>query len=159
MPDTPDSQATPRPEAETGSASQLDVRAPVVLLVEDQDEMRVFLAEVLAQEGYEVLAASNGLEAISLVKEQLAAPGQQTGQPIDLIITDYRMPGATGLELLEHVNTYPEPPSVILISAFADSRLHAEARQLGAVAILAKPFSVRELLVSVSQNVSKLPNG
>ena len=71
---------------------------------------------------------------------------------MDLVITDVRMPGPSGVEMLEWLRGVVWSIPVIVITAFGDPVLHAEARRLGALAVLDKPFDVNELLALVRHN-------
>lgn len=121
-----------------------------VLLVEDQEEMRAFLAELLEHEGYEVLTASNGIEAIAILEREYHTTPLRPRPPIGVVVTDYRMPGATGLEVAEHLRRFDWKPSLILLSAFAEPSLHTEAAHLGVAAVMDKPFSIHELLRTIA---------
>jgi len=107
-----------------------------VLVVDDDDEMRALLDDVLTEEGYEVEPAANGAEAlIRLRTESFAA-----------IILDKNMPGLSGLDLLPGLRTIcPETP-VILITAFGDVSTYVEAMDKGAFEHVFKPFRMEELL-------------
>jgi two-component system, response regulator, stage 0 sporulation protein F len=107
-----------------------------VLVAEDHLEMRWLLVSLLQSEGHQVVEASDGLKA-------LAALLRRPGKPeIDLLVTDLRMPGCSGLDLLAFVRLErPEMP-VVLITAFGDSATHLDARRLGAAAVLDKPFDL-----------------
>lgn len=99
--------------------------------------MRRLLVSLLQSEGHGVVEASDGLKA-------LASLLRRRGEPeIDLLVTDLRMPGCTGLDLLALVRLErPEMP-VVLITAFGDPATHLEARALGAAAVFDKPFDLR----------------
>jgi two-component system response regulator (stage 0 sporulation protein F) len=117
-----------------------------VLLAEDQPEMRSLVRSALVRDGYEVIEAEDGPSVIhalisGLLAEQARAP--------DLIITDVRMPGFTGLEVLARLRREDWATPVILITAFGDEALHAEAARLGAARVLDKPFELDELRAAV----------
>jgi DNA-binding NtrC family response regulator len=83
----------------------------------------------------------------------LLAPEVQGKDPerFVAIVSDVRMPGATGLVVLEGVQLFDELPPMILITAFGDKETHAEAHRLGAAATLDKPFAASELLAKVRE--------
>jgi two-component system, response regulator, stage 0 sporulation protein F len=109
-----------------------------VLVVEDHLEMRRLLVSLLQSEGHQVLDASDGLKALAVLLRRRGEP------EIDLLVTDVRMPGCTGLDLLAFVRLErPEMP-VVLITAFGDSATHLEARGLGAAAVIDKPFDLHQ---------------
>lgn len=105
--------------------------------------MRGLLANALSRDGHIVVEAADGAELL-----QLLADTMDDGNPqsmYDLIVTDVRMPGWSGLDILVGVRHFPVPPPVIIITAFGDERIHADAHRLGAVATLDKPFDVDDL--------------
>lgn len=117
------------------------VRAPMkIMLAEDDDDMRYLLAGALRAEGFEVLEVRDGDELIErLTCDLLLGDGSCS---VDLIITDVRMPGISGLSVLEGLRRVDGWTPVIVITAFGDETVHAEAQRLGAVAVLDKPFDV-----------------
>ena len=125
------SNSSPKPVAPPAAA-------PRVLLVEDELLVRMIIADTLRDSGYAVIEAFNGDEAISI----LAA-----GAPIDLVITDVRMPGsADGLDVLHFVRrTRPELP-VVVTSGHLEPRL---AQVGGAVRFLPKPCNLNLIVDTV----------
>lgn len=118
-----------------------DVGAPVRVLVADDDpDTREALADALRQDGYEVIEAQNGWELL----QHLAIPGERP-TPVDLVISDVRMPGKNGLDILAGLRWANGETPFILITGFGDSQMHAEARRLGATALLSKPFELDQL--------------
>lgn len=130
-------------------AVNTDARAPFrVLLAEDEIEMRSLLAWTLRRSGYQVTECRDGDELMRWFD-----PFDPDGlsHRTDLIITDIKMPGSSGLCLLERLGTREDLPPVILITAFADSHTFEQAEALGAVALVSKPFDVDDLLAEVEQ--------
>ncbi len=112
-------------------------RAASILVVEDDAAMRDLLTEELADAGYEVEAAggaSGGLELARLER-------------FDLIITDLRMPEMDGFDLIRGVMALPEPPHVVMITAFGSIETAIRAVKLGAYDYITKPFEIEELLL------------
>lgn len=130
-----------------------DMRRPRILLADDDAPMRAVLAEALRRDGYFVTECSDGVELLthlaSLLLAQKTLPEEQ--RDVDVIISDIRMPGVTGMSILEGVRDHEGFPPMILITAFGDERLHEEVRRLGAVAMLDKPFDVDDLLGKVHE--------
>jgi CheY-like chemotaxis protein/ribosome-associated translation inhibitor RaiA len=121
-----------------------------VLLAEDDLEMRRMLAWSLCEKGYEVTECDDGY---CLMKRLgFLEPFGKT-QNFDLIISDIRMPGVTGMQVLESAKEFEDFPPMILITAFGDDNTHTQARKLGAAAMLDKPFDVADLLAKVAQVV------
>jgi len=122
------------------------VGQPVILLVEDDVLVRLATADLLRDEGYVVLEAVNADEALALL---------ETGHPLDLIISDIRMPGRmNGLELCWSVKQVRAHLPVMLFSShLPDDRPHC------ADAFLAKPYQPRELFDLVRKMVgAEWPN-
>lgn len=115
-----------------------------VLVVEDDVAMRELLAQSLRDEEYEVLEACDGEDALRLLA--LDAVHFKPVTAVDLIVSDIRMPRATGLELLNNVRFGDWRVKFILISAFADQEVQFLAQRLGAAAVLAKPFGLQEFI-------------
>lgn len=119
-----------------------------VLIAEDDAAMRAFLADVLRDDGYEVLEAVDGRELFWFVEfsERLL--------PVDLIISDLRMPAYSGLEVIEAWAHAQVAHRVVLMSAFPDPDVRRRAQELGAV-LLAKPFDVRLLQSLVREKLAE----
>jgi DNA-binding response OmpR family regulator len=130
-------------------AADVEDRRARILIVDDDMEMRSFLSDVLEQSGYEVIQASDGLTAIAVLEDELHDSGGDHTVPIDAVVTDLRMPGATGLEVLEYLRHHDWSTGVILISGFASRELVDEALRMGAAKVLAKPFSLLDFLGAV----------
>ncbi|MEZ4359208.1 MAG: response regulator [Kofleriaceae bacterium] len=126
---------------------------PLVLLAEDDEELRKLLARKLRRRGCDVLEARNGAQLVELVFERAVDPLPDSVIPAALIITDHRMPGRTGLEVLSLLRSVNWATPLIVISAFADQETHAEARRLGVAALFDKPFDLDELTAFACQTV------
>ena len=117
-----------------------------VLVAEDDVEMRRLVGGRLRRAGVEVVEARDGheaLEAIALVH------GDGVGARFDLVVSDVKMPGLGGLQLLECLRSGGWSMPVILITAFGSAETHESARRLGAHAVFDKPFDVDDLVGAV----------
>jgi CheY-like chemotaxis protein len=106
-------------------------------MAEDDEAMRRVLVRVLARENYLVTALSDGrelLEAFERLMHERALP--------QLIVSDIRMPGVTGFDVLERLAAAGVAIPVILISAFCDEQTLRRAAELGAACVLSKPFDM-----------------
>ncbi|MFH1438681.1 MAG: response regulator [Pseudomonadota bacterium] len=140
-------QAAARSLVAHGLHRAAGTRRPRILLAEDDGAMRSLLADVLRNYDYEVVEAADGRELFEhLVEIVLDKSGEKE---VDAVISDVRMPGMSGLELLDEMRSVGCPVPVILITAFGDDETHARARLLGAVAVFDKPFDVEDLLTAV----------
>ena len=118
-----------------------------LLLAEDDESLRSLLAETLRRGGYEVIEVKHGLELLEAL-EPAMFEGQGDNRP-DLIISDYHMPGCTGMSILAGVHSTGLNVPFIVITAFGDEETHAQARTLGAVAVFNKPFDLDDLRTAV----------
>jgi len=118
----------------------------IVLLAEDDDAMRVLLARRLRRDGFQVVEARSGYEALERLAHALISE-----PPVwfDLIISDVRMPGYDGLNIVASLRHLPVHIPVILITAFGSAAAHAAAVRLGAFAMIDKPFDVDDLMTLV----------
>lgn len=113
-----------------------------ILVVDDEENMRETLADVLRMKGYQVVMASNGLEAAAVANVQLP----------DLILMDYNLPrikGDTVARQLKQVNPRTKGIPIILISG--ESFLEKRAKEVGCEAFLSKPLDNSELLALVKK--------
>lgn len=113
-----------------------------VLVAEDDPEMRRLVCRALRRVGYRVVEVEDGR---ALVNTLIRCVKDTPEQLPDLIISDVRMPGCTGLEVLARMRRVEWSTPVILITAFGDMETHSEAHRLGAARVLDKPFDVDEL--------------
>ena len=127
---------------------------PRILIAEDDGEMRSLLALFLEKAGYDVLTCSNGTDLVRYIST-LFSPFRH--EKIALVISDIRMPGFSGLEVLRKLHGYMGFPPMILITAFGDETIHAEAERYGARAIFDKPFDIDHLLARVLEIVPLKP--
>jgi two-component system response regulator PilR (NtrC family) len=130
----------------------IDTDAPVaapptarILVVDDERSMRELLAIVLKREGHEVLLAENGRTAISVLEHE----------PVELLISDVRMPDVSGVEVLAAAQRVNPGIIGIMITAFASTETAVEALRLGAYDYLSKPFNVDELKLKVRKALER----
>jgi len=128
----------------------------VILLAEDDTEMRTLLSQALRQQGYVVAECSDGGQLISRLERLI-----NCCDPVeyDLIISDIRMPGITGMEVVEGLVTNENCPPIILITAFGDAETHRRARELGVHRIFDKPFEISALLLAIRDVIAPPSNG
>jgi len=125
-----------------------------VLLAEDDPALRELMAGALRRDGYEVLEASDGTELLDRLEAIVTTVGRGP-DAVAVIISDIRMPGLTGLDLLAALRCAEWTTPVILITAFGDEETHREARELGARAVLDKPFPLEQLRAAVQEAVPR----
>jgi len=110
-----------------------------MLVADDNANMREMLAAAFADKDFTVAEASNGLDAINMVREQ----------PFDVIITDLNMPGANGIAVLRAARDIAPDTKVLVITAFGTVDTAVEAMRLGAYDFIGKPFKIAEIELKV----------
>ncbi len=115
-----------------------------ILIVDDEKHYRLILSEVLEEEGYHSFAAASGMEALDLLKSQI----------IDVVLTDVKMPGMTGIDLLEKIKEINPDLPVIIMTAFGSVEKAVEAMQKGAYTFILKPFENEALIAHIAKSIS-----
>jgi DNA-binding NtrC family response regulator len=115
----------------------------LVLIIDDEENLRKTLGEIFRARGHQVAEAAEGAAAMALL--QNITP--------DLILTDWKMPGVGGEEILKHLQSNPqlELVPVIVITAFGSSHVAIEAVRLGAYDFVTKPFDLQEISLTVDR--------
>jgi CheY-like chemotaxis protein len=122
-----------------------------ILIVDDDPESRDLLREVLEANGYpQVEAVADGLAARAALARDDDCP---------IIIADLHMPNESGLELLRNLRKQNAKHQIILMSSYFSAAERKSARDLGAFALLDKPFRLSDLLQVVSQLAERNPIG
>jgi DNA-binding NtrC family response regulator len=112
-----------------------------ILIVDDERSIRIGLKGLLSKEGYEVMVAENGNDALRLL----------TSQEYDLVLTDLRMAGLDGLGLLKKIKERYPDTQVIMMTAYGSEKIAVEAMKAGARDYLVKPFDNDEVKILVQQ--------
>ncbi len=112
-----------------------------LLVVDDDPSMGTFLDEFLNDQGYQVFVAESGKHALKLIKKQV----------FDLVITDIRLEGTTGIEVLNEVKRKDPESEVIVISAYSTTQAAVEAMNKGAYDFVPKPFNNQELAQTIAK--------
>jgi two-component system response regulator (stage 0 sporulation protein F) len=115
-----------------------------VLIVDDQNGIRILLVEVFSVEGYQTFQASNGKIALEIVRNEFP----------DLVLLDMKIPGMDGLEILKHIKQIDESIKVIMMTAYGELDMIKEASDLGALMHFTKPFDIDELRIAVNNELS-----
>jgi DNA-binding response OmpR family regulator len=125
---------------------ELNFPQPVIkiLIIEDDDEMRSLLKDFLEEEGYGVDTVGDGSEAFrGLARESF-----------DVVLTDIRMPGLTGFDILPGIRKLQPKASVIVITAFGSEEVHQKVFERGADAYLEKPIYFQKLKNLIVEMIS-----
>ncbi len=111
----------------------------VLLIVDDEEDIRLNLCDFLELEGYEVFDADNGVNALTVLEDQ---------QP-DLIVSDLMMPEMGGLELLEELSKREFPSPVVIMTAFGTIDYAVKAMKVGAADFITKPIDYDHMLTVI----------
>jgi DNA-binding NtrC family response regulator len=104
---------------------------PNVLIVDDEEDIRNMIAFEFELKGYNVIEAADGIEAMDRLKST----------PVDLVVSDVRMPRGDGKSLLTKIQAMSEQPPIVMISGYTDLAA-SEALNLGASRFVSKPFDI-----------------
>jgi DNA-binding response OmpR family regulator len=115
-----------------------------VLIVDDEPDLREILVEEFESYGYAVTETGSGQAAKEILKRE----------PIDLVVSDMRMPGMGGIDLLKWIRSLAKPPAVIFISGYTELS-EREFIEMGASALFLKPFKLKEVLLSAEQILTR----
>jgi two-component system response regulator PilR (NtrC family) len=116
-----------------------------ILIVDDEPSMRELLDIVLRREGHEVFTASNGKAAIEILERE----------PIDLLVSDIKMPDMSGVEVLKAAKLLDPDLVGIMVTAYASVENAVEAMHLGAYDYISKPFNVDELKLRIRKALER----
>ncbi|MCP1143595.1 response regulator [Lysinibacillus endophyticus] len=111
-----------------------------ILIVDDQRGIRLLLEEVFSREGYNVFQAVNGLEALTIIENNI----------IDCVLLDMKIPGMNGFEILKHIRERDFMMPIFMMTAFGDQEMMEEAKTLGVVRYFTKPFNIFEVTKEVN---------
>ncbi len=112
-----------------------------ILVVDDEEGLRDGLMKLLQDEGYGVVCAEDGEHALNVLRETR----------VDLILTDMRMPGMSGIDLLKKVRERHGNIHVIILTGYGEIESYIEAMNFGAMEYVSKPFKVNELRFIVNR--------
>jgi two-component system cell cycle response regulator CpdR len=112
-----------------------------ILLAEDDDSMRGFLARALERAGYEVISFDNGADAFARLKEE----------PFTLLLTDIVMPRMDGIELARRASELDPDIKIMFITGFAAVTLNSEMPAPKDARVLSKPFHLRDLVHEIDK--------
>jgi signal transduction histidine kinase len=116
-----------------------------VLVIDDEEAARYGICRALRHSGYAVEEAADGTAALQKLDASIP----------DVVVSDINMPGMDGLTLLRHLNARPEPPPVVLITAYGSEQMAVQALRTGAYDYLTKPFELDELRHVVARAVEQ----
>lgn len=115
----------------------------VILVAEDDEEIREVMVMVLCQDGYDVISVGTATDAVKILK----------GMTVDLVVTDIRMPGGSGRQVLAAARESLHSPPVVIITGALEPDITREFAAAGAAGCLHKPFSITDLQRTVHQQM------
>ncbi len=124
-------------------------RPPTVFLADDDALFRALLKEELSAHGYVVQDVSDGAQALELLS--MAADGLSA--PPDVVLLDVRMPGYSGLGVLNVMRRFAKRPPTLLLTAVTDPSIDILARTMGALGVLHKPIDLNAVLQAIDHAV------
>ena len=117
-----------------------------ILIIDDNDTMREGMAAIIKKLSYECDEAKDGNQGVTLIK----------GNDYDLVVTDYRMAGLNGIEVLKRIKKHSPKTEVMVITAYGSIELAVEAMKYGAVDFITKPFSHDEFKLKVQRIIERI---
>jgi DNA-binding NtrC family response regulator len=120
-----------------------------VLVVDDEEIALIVLSCFLCQEGYDVATASDGVEALEILRDN---------PHTSLVISDINMPGMNGMSLLREVNRQHPETAIIMVTAYGEVESYIDAMNLGAFEYLHKPVRTEELKLAMRKVLAKSVN-
>ena len=128
----------------SGSTQEPSTGRPLILVVEDEPELRAVVTFILQEEGFDVETASDGQQAVDRVR--ITRPA--------LVVLDMGLPILSGEEVAAELQKfYPEPPPILVMSAAG--AIAERARRIGAASYIAKPFDLDELASTVRKIIGQ----
>ena len=123
-------------------------RAPRVLVLEDDDDLRVLIAETLRTDGFEVIETGEGI-ALDELLEAEGLDQDPHDPPFDLVVCDLLLPNRSGIDVLEDMQQAGWSVPIVVVTGVHDMAMQNHARKLGAAAVFHKPFEVDDLRMAV----------
>ena len=117
---------------------------PTILIIEDEEQIRILIQKVLNRYSFETILASDGDEAMEFIRGDIE---------IAAVISDIQLPGTNGMDVLVHLRREKPELPVILMTGFWDKTQYSQAMQKGAFEYLPKPFDINDLLKTVTSAV------
>jgi two-component system nitrogen regulation response regulator NtrX len=112
----------------------------IILIVDDEASIRISLSGILEDEGYQVVLAENGADALDMIREEVP----------DLVLLDIWMPGMDGMQTLERIKNLFSDLTVVMMSGHGTIETAVKATRMGAFDFIEKPFSLDKVLITIA---------
>ena len=112
-----------------------------LLIVDDEDDLRELLSQVLAGTGYQIQTAADGEEALALLAKE----------SFDVVLLDIQMPKVDGIQVLKYLKKDKPEVRAIVLTGYADLRNAMEAREFGARDFISKPYKLEDVLSTIER--------
>ena len=112
-----------------------------ILIVDDEDDLRTLLRDLLSVQGYQISSAADGEEAISLLKRD----------KFDITLLDIQMPNMNGIQVLKYIKEHTPRTRAIMLTGYADLKHAMEAKEFGARDFIGKPYKVEDVLSTIER--------
>ncbi|WP_419663533.1 two component system response regulator, sigma54-specific [Desulfosarcina variabilis str. Montpellier] len=112
-----------------------------ILIIDDDDQLRISFERLLKEEGYQVRTAASGEAGIRMISEEIP----------DLVVLDVRLPGINGLETFRQIHLIEQKLPVIIMTAYGTTETAIEATKMGAFDYVIKPFDIPQMLSTIRQ--------
>lgn len=131
-----------------------------ILIVDDEPQFRFSLTLTLMHHGYHVLEGANGLEALQILSEN-----SESVRKIDVLVTDIKMPGMDGLELIRCIrqgsgpftSSFTGPFKILVMTGFGDRETLSLLQELGVCGVIHKPFSGEQVIDAIRSALANVP--
>lgn len=134
---------------EQDEATPLSARNSTILVMDDEEQIRIIAQAMLRQMGHEVILAEDGSEALELYKKKMNAE-----DPIDLTIMDLTIPGGMGgQETVQKILSINPEAKIIVSSGYSNDQVMANFKNYGFCAAIAKPYQLPELAKTINQAI------
>lgn len=121
------------------------MKKAVILIIDDDQNQRKTLIDILTTKGYETFVAENGAAGLAVLQEK----------PVNLVLTDLGLPDISGIDILGKVKTLYPAIQVIILTGSATVDSAVEATNLGAFSYLLKPYDIEQLLLQIQRATEK----
>lgn len=143
--------STAAKSVDPSQADEAEPRRVRVLIAEDDHDIRVGLRQLLEVAGYSVDCVSTGADLLGYLSPWILGERTRKDPPADVIVTDVRMPGFNGLNIVEGLRAHGFHQPVIVMTAFGDDTMRERVARMGQATLIDKPFdpvALEQLLAS-----------